>query len=1172
MRRICAATLVVAVVILASMSRLYAQTTAGEVTGTVIDSSGAVVPGATVTLTNTGTQIAKTMASNDSGNYVFVNVQPGTYELQVELSGFKTTKTQPFVIGVGQTISRQLTLETGVSETVNVTVEPPMLQMAPPEIGTIIPEKAVHDLPLNGRNFTQLLTLTPGATPVSTAQGSSVGFQDAGITGIPNSAFSKPALHGQNNRSTLYYLDGIFNTDLRGPVYGVLPIVDVIQEFKVESHNQTTEFGGVVGGVVNIASKSGTNTFHGSGWEFKRDNDWDARDPFKDATNSKPAQFSQNEFGVAGGGPIIKNRTFFYAGYEGWRYSKPSQQLSLLPSTAELNGDFSASVLKQDIYNPFTTRANPNGVAGSFIRDRFQCDGAGNPIAPDASGFQAAGTACNKIPASMINAQMVGLLKQYLATPNLTGNPAYNYIEQRATTDDSNSWQVKVDHRFSDNDNAFFRLSQMWVNHVDPVVGALETTPSDYHAYNYGGGWDHILKSNLILDVRAGALTKPYVFNNSQADAGTAPLTQLGFKDVDRFSGLVATLGTPYTAAATGTGLASPVSIGNQGPSLRGNPDWNLNGSLTWLKGNHNIKGGGQFVSVERLQINTSQTYGFSNAQTSNPLAAGSTGNSLASALLALPNSFAGQLPDLGEVNFRSSAWDAYIQDEWRMKPNFTVNMGLRYDVLLRPKMLNDRLSNALDLTNQQWIIGASSVPDCKTQQVNPCFPGAGFSSITGNSHIVFGGTSAIVSKPIYDNVGPRVGMAWQLNQRTVLRAGYGLFWDALPARSQYVQNDIEQLSWPWTTAFSGTANTTGGALTPLSAINGAFPVPVAAANPWAANGLFADDPNYKDGYSNQYNVEIQRDLGSKMVLSVAYVGSRNGRIAYTGYANASPTPSPNGTPAAAIDALRPMPVMGANIHYTRSIGSSQYDSLQMKFERRLAQGLQMLVSYTYSRSRDNTSGYFGVEDGAGSRSSVQNFFDPMSNWGPSGYDIPQFFSWYTTWDIPVGHGKKFLSSGPAAWVLGDWQVNAIFQARSGQAFNVGVAGDVANIGGTGTALSNYERPNLIGNPYPSNQSALLWFDPTAFQVPVGAFGNFERNSLRSQYYKNLDLSLFKNIPIHGEQMIQLRVEAFNILNMMTLGVPSGTTIANPIQAGTGQVTSIVGNPRQIQLGARFLF
>jgi hypothetical protein len=1139
---------------------LSAQTSSGGAIGTVTDASGAVLPGATVTLTSQGTQIANSAVTNASGNFVFVNVQPGTYVLTVELQGFRTAQTAPFDVRVDQTVTRMIGLSVGtLTESVTVSAAAPMLQAASTELGTVITEKVVHDLPLNGRNFTQLLTLTPGATPVSTAQGTSVGFQDAGITGIPGSSFSKPALNGQENRSTLYYLDGIFNTDLRGPVYGVLPIVDLIQEFKVESHNQNTEFGGVTGGVVNIASKSGTNSFHGSGWEFLRDNKLDAKDRFKDAAAPGPAPFRQNEFGGSIGGPIVRNRTFFYAGYEGWRYTKPSQSLGFVPTAAELNGDFTQSVLKQDIYNPFSTRPDPN-KARQFIRDRFQCDGAGNPLAPLPGGTQPAGVPCNKIPGALISSAMLGVFKAYLAQPNLAGDPAHNYIENRATTDDSNSWQVKVDHRFRDSDNTFFRLSQMWVHHLDPLLGTQEVQPSDYHAYNYGGGWDHVLRSNLMFDVRGGVLQKPYVFDQAQALAGTDALKQLGFADIDRFNGMSVTLASPWIGG----------DIGNRGQSIRGNPDWNVNGSATWIKGNHNLKGGAQFVSVERLQINTFQQFGFGNAQTSNPGAPGSTGLSLASALLGLPSGFSGELPALSEVNFRSSGWSAYVQDSWRVKPAATINWGVRYDLLMQPTPLNNRLSNALDIPNQQWLIGASSIPDCKQVQQNPCFPGNGFASVPFNDHIKFVGPAPFMPKPVHDNVGPRVGVAWQLTPVTMLRSGYGLFWDALPARSQYVQNDIQGASWPWTTGFAGSPNLLGQPLQPIGALVGAFPTPVAEASPWtAASGAFADEPHYKDGYSNQWNVEIQRELGPAMMASVAYVGSRNGRLAYTGYANAAPTPSPNGTPQAVIDTQRAMPFMPANVHYTESIGRSRYNALQAKFERRLSNGFQTLVSYTWSKSIDTTSGYFGVEDGAGSRSSVQNFFDPLSNEGPSGFDIPHFLSWYTVWEVPAGQGKRWLNTGPASWILGNWSVNSIVQARSGQVFNVGIAGDVANIGGTGPAITNYERPNLIGNPIPAHQTAMEWFDPAAFQIPSGAFGNFGRNQLRSQSFVNADLSLFKNVPLSSGHRLQIRVEIFNMFNIQRLGVPSGTTIG---QAGAGQVTSIAGTPRQIQLGARVVF
>src|SRR5258708_33323300 len=312
MRSSYVAALIVSVVLLLASSSLSAQTATGQVKGNITDGTGAVISGANVTITNQGTKITNRTTSNTSGNFLFINLQPGVYSLEVEAQGFKKAEIPSFELAVNQTVSQPVALTVGAAtETVEVTAEAPLLQLSSSQLGTVIPQRAVNDLPLNGRNFTQLLTLTPGATPVSTAQGSGISVQDAAISGIPGSSFSKPSVQGQPNRSTLYFLDGIINTDLRGPVYGVLPIIDTIDEFKVQSHNDKAEFGGAMGGVVSVVSKSGTNQFHGSGWEFIRNNAFDARNPFTDfstdpvtkaVTLHGPAVLRQNEFGAAVGG------------------------------------------------------------------------------------------------------------------------------------------------------------------------------------------------------------------------------------------------------------------------------------------------------------------------------------------------------------------------------------------------------------------------------------------------------------------------------------------------------------------------------------------------------------------------------------------------------------------------------------------------------------------------------------------------------------------------------------------------------------------------------------------------------------------------------------------------------------------------------------------------------
>ncbi len=1144
---------------------VFAQSAAGEVTGTVSDKSGGAVAGATVKLNNVATGLSDQAQTNGSGSYTFINVQPGPYVLSVENPGFKTAQAK-FEISVNQTVTENLMLDVGsVNETVTVSAEAPLVQQSSTNLGTVISEQAVKELPLNGRNFTQLMILTPGANPVSTAQGSGISFQDAGVTGIPGTQFFKPSLHGQPNRSVLYYLDGITNTDFRGSIYGVLPIIDAVNEFKVQSHNEKTEFGGVIGGVVNLVSKSGTNEFHGSGWEFVRNNAFDARDPFKDfcnparcgpgsspTTGASPAPYRQNEFGAALGGPIFKNKTFFYTAYEGWRFSKSPLTLALIPTPLELSGNFSQSFYNQQIYNPFSTTCTGSGSSS-------RCT-----VAPFAG---------NIIPGQFISPAMQKYFSGYLSQPNLTGISGSNYVENRLQTDTNNSWQIRLDHNFNERNNMFLRLSQMWVEDVQPVAGTSAITPSQYHAFNFGGGFDHIFSPGLILDVRAGALMKPYTFNQSQAANGIAPATAAGFQNLDQYGGMVVNFATPYITN----------DIGQRGLSNRGNPGVNWDASLTWIKGNHNIKTGAQFIYVNRLQSNLSQSFSFADAQTSN-LGASRTGNSLASALLGLPSGYSAQTPDLGEVFLRFNVWSGYIQDEWKVRPNLTVNLGLRYDYLPGVAILNNRTASALNLFTQQYLVGASSVPACSNPVSVPCIPG-GISSVPFNSHIAFTGARNLVPPAVSDNWGPRIGIAWQVAKNTVLRAGYGLFYDTVSARSQYAQNNLEAAVWPWSTGVnSQPANVStsgiwpggpGNPLTLITSLAGSFPGAVVPASPWTGNSYY-NSPDYVNPRSQQWNFDVQRQFGN-MALVVAYVGSKTTRLDYTGYANAAPTPSPAGTPSTAIDAKRLIPFMNPTLRYSQSVGISNYNALEAQFQRRFSNGLLTLVSYTWAKSLDNSSGWFAAENGPGGSSVVQNYFDPRSNYGQSAFNIPQLFTWSTTYELPFGRGKKFLNHGALSWVLGNWETNYVFLARSGAPYNLVVNGDIANISGNGGTVSGYGRPNLVGDPRsPCNVNGTTipagsqgcFFNPAAFAAPVASFGNFGRDVLRGEPFFNLDFSLLKNIPFGERRSIQLRFESFNTLNFQILGAP-GTTLLN---ANAGLVQSIASTPRQLQLGAKINF
>ncbi len=442
----------------------------------------------------------------------------------------------------------------------------------------------------------------------------------------------------------------------------------------------------------------------------------------------------------------------------------------------------------------------------------------------------------------------------------------------------------------------------------------------------------------------------------------------------------------------------------------------------------------------------------------------------------------------------------------------------------------------------------------------------------------------------IKDNFGPRIGFAWLARPNTVVRGGYGIFYDTLTARSQYVQNNIEGPTWPWTTGISNQQvniiqngvweGGSGNPLVPITSLEGNFPNPVVASSPWlTTGGGYVTTPNYKDGRAIQYNLQIQQQLGATSLLTIGYAGSKDTRLDYTGYANAARTASPNGTSSATIDSLKLMPFAAPTWHYSTSTGGSNYNALTAQYQKRFSSSLNTIASYTWSKCMDNSSGWFGVENGTGGGSVVQNFFDSRNTYGLCGYDITNFATWSTLYTFPFGHGQRWLQSGLWSYIAGGWSMNYVFQARSGQPFNLNVNGDVANISGNNGTVSGYSRPNVVGDPLSGscnglpigqrNSSGTCYFNPSAFSIPSGSFGNMGKMPLRSASYNNLDFSIVKNTPLHEHWNLELRAEAFNLYNAQILGTPSATTIGN---ASTGFITTTTGNPRELQMGAKITF
>jgi hypothetical protein len=575
----------------------------------VSDQSNAAVPDATVQITKLDTRIMTTAKTGATGLYVFPSLQPGEYEVKVTKTGFRDTVFPHLSLGVQQNISRDFVLTIGSpteTVTVNADAAAVLVQSTSSELGTVVGEKQIENLPLNGRNFTELLSLTPGAIPVSTAQSAGVGVNDLANLAPPSATIAQPAIQGQLNRSNLYMLDGINNTELTTSAYIMPPIVDAMQEFKVQSHSDKAEYGGVLGGTVEVVTRSGANRFHASAWEFVRNNVFDARDSFRDlagTTPLSPRAYRQNQFGAMASGPIWipkvyngHDRTFFLFAYEGWRFSQAANSKFWVPTSAELGGDFSNSVLTQQIYDPATTQPDPNN-SGQYIRTPFQG---------------------NVIPSGRIDQTSVNFIKAYFNPPNLTGDPVGNELVTKPNINDSDHYMGRLDEHLGSKDSFFFRYDVLDVTNQSPISNT-QASGASVPATNYGIGWTHVLTSNLLLDNRFGQTKRP--FGRYTIDsAGLSPMKALGF---------VSPGGTQFTLSAPwgGGGISEANTISS--------PVWGLNDSLSWVHGEHNFKFGLQYT--KQGNDSNSPPYGaftFTNDTTGNPEQVGSTGNSLASAFL----------------------------------------------------------------------------------------------------------------------------------------------------------------------------------------------------------------------------------------------------------------------------------------------------------------------------------------------------------------------------------------------------------------------------------------------------------------------------------------------------------------------------------------------------------
>jgi Carboxypeptidase regulatory-like domain len=1131
----------------------HSQTSTGQFNGHVYDQNGAAVPGAAVTLLDSQTNLTRSTQTNAEGLYEFPLIPPGAYKLTVTQNGFDTASSAEFRLEVNQIATQDFKLQVGAtSQTVTVSSSSELLQASTANLGAVVEERAVNDLPLNGRSFSALLTLAPGVNPVNQSQNGSVGYGTGfGSPGIPGSTYTFPSTQGQWNRENLYFLDGVDNTAAFASSYDVPPIVDTIREFKIQSHNDEAEFGSVLGGVVNLVTKSGTNSYHGAVWEYLRNNVFDSRNPFTDFKNNlpaSPASFRQNEFGGDFGGPVRipklyngTNKTFFFVAYEGWRYAKAAGVNYVSPTAAELNGDFTnASIVTSTgkaplLYDPYSTA----GTGGVYTRQLLGGDGL-------------------HVPANLIDPTAQAFLKANADVPNFTastpGGP--NTILNAVGTNNANQFNGRVDQNFGANNTMWFRYSFLNGTNGTPQSQHLISTSSANNR-NFGGGYTHTFSPTFLLDTTVGYSGR---FN------AVTLAKPVAVSDLSLYSAVQSVYG--FVNFGFSSTYESVGGMGGTGPAGSESHEFNFATNFTWIHRNHQIRFGFEELIPEMTQGLSGGRFGgagftFATSETANPQAASSTGNPLAGALLGIPDSGRFQ----AEVNaVRTIVPSAYIQDSWKVTPRLTLNGGLRWDGESSPHLLMGTTAAMLDPNTGNWIVSGGKLPppcDVASGVYAPCIP----STTPANNaviaaHVTVAANPNLGPDPTYKDFGPRFGFAYKPDANTVIRGGYGLIYDNLTGSIQTVRDRL--LAWPSNASLPLVFNVIGQPLDTMTQIvptlssTKALP---SVATPFNQFGWYYD-PHLKNHYSHQFNIEVQRQLTSSLVATIGYVGSVDRHLPITGLANNSPE-------AGGLGLDRPFPWSGTALESTAR-GESNYNALQMRADKRLEHGLSFGTGFTWSKSMDNGgSGFYGVENGPQGYSTFQNYNNLSANYGISGNSLKFIYYGWAIYELPFGKGKQYLSHGVPAAVLGGWQANTNIAAHSGVPLGFPDAGrDPAGIGNTGTY--NYGRANLTGNPKVSHPTKNVSFNTSVFAHPVNQYGTSGRGVLTAMPFDNIDFSLMKGQQFGEKFAVQFRAEFFNVFNIQNYSTP-GVTYGG---SNFGVITALAqgATPRQIQFSLRGTF
>lgn len=1192
-----------------SGSIAWAQLYSGSIVGVITDSSNAVIPGAKVSLADENKGFTFSGTTDSVGRYLFRSVPPGKYKISAAADGFQGQTRTGVIIDVNQNVTIDFSLQlSGTTQSVNITSEAPLLSTADAVTGQVLNQKFINDLPNINRAVMDLAYLTPGV--VSTTNGS-------------HSRGNDFISSGSRNATADVLTDGVTVTNFEQnsgiQVVSYTPSPDAVEEFKVQTSNFSAEFGFSGATIVNMVTRSGTNEFHGSAYEYLRNQKLDANDFFDNSSGIPIPGLRRNNFGATIGGPIKRNKTFFFFDYDGLRQVSQVTQTAGVPSAAERQGNFGelcgyqggtfdsnglCSASAGQLWDPYTGVYSSD--AGGAVRSTYipfnnlaTYVSPGNPNL-NGTGYQAALHAGNLI--DPVAAKMI----QYFPLPNLAvGTPNYqyynNWIGSGPNINNNDQWDLKIDHRFSDKSLLSARYSQSvsyghqyncFGNLADPCTQG----PNPGTAHAFAANVNHIFSPTLLLTVSYGynrvwAFQKGIHGDYSNLD----PVALLGMPKYMDISGVPAfpsiTIGDAYSSPSTAAG-----SLGTQPWSylLQGNDTHQLLGNLSWTKGSHELKFGAEGRMHRINYANpgpTGGTFGYDYTGTSQTPDSSTGGDALASFLTGFSTSNAGGFYEVPNyVSSQNFQWSGYIQDNWKILRKLTLNIGLRYDLTL-PRTERYNRMNWVDPT----VISPLQVPS-----LGPLNGAEVFASPNDRNNYA----------PDYTNFQPRFGFAWEPVNKTVVRGGYGMFYSTTKAGAAGPgawgwQGFVEDT--PWITTYNN-----DGA-TPWGRLSDPYPGTGPKLPPGNALGLLNDVGFSAVGpiktlnsvpYEQTWSLGIQREIPWNILIDANYVGKKGTHLYFGGageYDHLGPQieqysrsqiagllnyvsnpffgiiTDPNSalsSPTIQQYQLQlPFPQFTSFGGDSPPVSNSIYNALQMRVEKRFSSGLQFLVTYAFSKAIDDASTTDDNITWLGGRVSLQDPNNRRLERGVSLYDITHVFQFSHVYELPFGHGKTIGNNwNPVVnGLLGGWQFNGIWTFDSGRPLSLSLRGAFT--------LPTYgtQRPDLIGTPKRNTGSDWMtqyFANPDVFVAPPHyAVGNAPRNLpwIRTPGQRNATLSLFKEFSIsriREGMRLEYRIEALNAFNHPQFAAPHTTVGSDSF----GTVTSQANAPREVQMALKLYF